>query len=73
MLSITSYTSTGARVRLDLHDLKLPTGELAHTLPGAALFQKLSALKVPGIGPNMGDQLMLQRFWSMAGSAAPPI
>lgn len=52
----------GRQIRINLHDLKLPSGELAHRMEGRDLYRSLKRLGVPGISPNSGHQDLLWQY-----------
>jgi hypothetical protein len=55
-------TENGRPVQHDLHALRLPGGQLAHTLDGGKLFRRLVPLGVSDINVNMGLQDLLLAY-----------
>jgi hypothetical protein len=61
MLSI-AETIGGKVVLHDIHNLRLPGGQLAHQLDGGKLYRRLVPLGVEGIDVNMGLQDLLLAY-----------
>jgi hypothetical protein len=61
MLSI-AENSSGKVVLHDLHNLKLPGGQLAHELDGGKLYRRLVPLGVVDIDVSMGVQDLLLAY-----------
>jgi len=56
---ISSSSMNGA---VPLSGLRLPSGILAETLPGAELFRELTKLNVPGVDVHDGKQALLEKL-----------
>jgi hypothetical protein len=62
VLQITISGADKATRRYDLHQLRLPSGRMAHQLGGPDLFHELRDLNVPGILPTDGWQQLALAF-----------